>query len=375
MGELSGGYPIHMKFLIGLLFILPNVVFAIDFEDAVFPEIISSARAQAMGNAYICKVDDSHAAFYNPAGLGTVRLSHIHLTNLHLEMNKGWIDTAGGGKATEAAGNFTNGFDVEGLRSLMYENGHTDKITHTRFQTMPNLIFRFFTAGFALKKNTRAYLGPNDGDQFEYADRLDFGPYAAMNISLGGGIFKLGAMGMILTRHEAQGEAPADQTLTLEDDDYNKGTTEYVVAGSRLTLPIQWLPTFAAVMHNATSANFKGRAAGAPDAIKQQIDVGFSLTPQIAKTARLHLEANLKDIGGAHGGVGATRRLVFGAEIDIKRAFFLRFGYGDGFGSGGLGIKSKTLEFDLTTYAVDTTTNDFRGKEDRRFALSLSAGF
>ena len=34
----------------------------------------------------------------------------------------------------------------------------------------------------------------------------------------------------------------------------------------------------------------------------------------------------------------------------------------------------KGLEFDLTTYAVDTTTSEFRGEEDRRFALSLSFG-
>jgi hypothetical protein len=61
--------------------------------------------------------------------------------------------------------------------------------------------------------------------------------------------------------------------------------------------------------------------------------------------------------------------------LDFSRIFFFRLGYGDGFGSAGLGVKSKRLEFDITTYAVDTTASAYRGKEDRRFALSVSSGF
>ena len=61
-------------------------------------------------------------------------------------------------------------------------------------------------------------------------------------------------------------------------------------------------------------------------------------------------------------------------EFDIARTFFFRFGYGDGFGSGGVGLKTKALEFDLTTYAVDAGPG-FRDKEDRRFSLTLSSGF
>jgi hypothetical protein len=362
-------------FVILNLCLFPQVVWSIDFEDAVFPEILSSARAQAMGNAYICKVDDSHAAFYNPAGLGSVRLSHYHLTNFHLEMNKGWIDTSGGGKAIDAVSNFTKGFQLDGIRELFEEKGYKDQLTHTKFQTMPNIIFRYLTAGFAIKKNTRTYLGPQDGDKFEYAERLDYGPYVAANLSFGGGILKIGATGMVLTRHEIQDDVDIDETIEIGGEDYKKGSSEYVIAGSRLTLPMRWLPTVAAVLHNATDAKFKGRGAGAPEVIRQQLDVGFSLTPQIANVSRLHLEVNYKDIGFAHNGVSAARKLVFGGEIDVARAFFIRGGYGDGFGSFGLGIKSKTIEFDLTTYAVDTTTNDFRGKEDRRFSLSLSAGF
>jgi hypothetical protein len=61
-------------------------------------------------------------------------------------------------------------------------------------------------------------------------------------------------------------------------------------------------------------------------------------------------------------------------ELDIARTFFLRMGYGDGFGSGGIGIRTQKFILDLTTYAVDKSESSFRGNEDRRFVFSISSG-
>ena len=67
---------------------------AIGLPDAISPELAPSGRALAMGDAFIAKVDDSMAVFYNPAGLGTVRKTHFHLTNFHVEVNSGWSSLA-----------------------------------------------------------------------------------------------------------------------------------------------------------------------------------------------------------------------------------------------------------------------------------------
>ena len=53
---------------------------------------------------------------------------------------------------------------------------------------------------------------------------------------------------------------------------------------------------------------------------------------------------------------------------------FVRLGYGDGFGSVGIGVKAREFQVDLTTYAVDTTSSEFQGEEDRRFVFSISSG-
>jgi len=121
---------------------------AIDFEDATFPEIATSARALAIGNAYICKVDDASAVFYNPAGLGTVRKSHFHLGNLQLEANKGWLGSGTTGKATDFVSNFPKGFSLDGTRQLLVDKT-PGVISHIRIQALPNFTTRYFSVGYA----------------------------------------------------------------------------------------------------------------------------------------------------------------------------------------------------------------------------------
>lgn len=348
---------------------------AIDFEDAVFPELATSGRALAMGNAFISKVDDASAAFYNPAGLGTVRYSHFHLSNFHIEVNKGLVSAVSDGAVGDATSNAPKMLSLDGIRQVLQE--HVGTIAHSRVHALPNFTSRYLSFGYLFAKRTRAVVtDATSSTGFEYADRTDHGPYAALNISLFGGIFKAGMSMIFLNRKEIIGKSNLATALQLSDSNYSKGNAFIATAGGKLTLPIVFLPTFSAVLHNSLDHGFKhARGAGLPDDIKQTVDVGFSITPQISSSARVHLEANYKDLSNEFDNVDSSRKILLGLELDFSRMFFIRAGYGDGFGSFGLGLKSKKLEFDLTTYAVDTTSASFRGKEDRRFALSVSSGF
>jgi len=346
----------------------------ITFEDGAYPELATSSRGLAMGNAYICKVDDASSVYYNPAGLGTVRFPHLHLSNLHLETNRGWLRMGGGGPLTAASTNFMKGFSLDGTRTLLLNNLGT--LSHSRFHFLPNFTARYISMGYLYSKQTRATISTEPGALFEYADRTDHGPFLGLNISLFGGVLKFGASATYLFRSEAINEADANTTIKLQSSDYDKGTMLLVTSGFKLTMPVAPLPIFAIKMNNATSQDFSASGTNTkPTKIKQSIDVGFSITPQIGKGVRLHLETNFKDATFAHSELSTARRWGAGMELDVARTFFFRLGYGDGFGSLGLGVKSKKLEFDLTTYAVDTTSSQYRGKEDRRFVLSLSSGF
>lgn len=347
----------------------------IRMEDAVVPELAISGRAMAMGNAYICKVDDATSILYNPAGLGTVRNTHLHMSNFYLEANKGWLNVGTGGKASEAFSNFGKSLDIEGIRTLLKEN--PGKMVNSRFSVMPNFTTRHFSLGYLYSNQVRTTYGREAGALFEYAERLDHGPYAGMNLPFWGGVFKIGATGIFLTRKEIIGEQDINQEVILSSDRYNQGSAFLLTTGMKLTIPMQMLPTVAVVMHNTMDKNFAAKegSPGNPTKAERSISAGFSLTPQIGQTTRMHLEFNFKDLAHRYPGVSGQRRSTFGMEIDMWRAIFVRFGFGDGYGSAGLGLKSQRLELDLTTYAVDSTSSEFRGVEDRRFVFAFSSGF
>jgi hypothetical protein len=346
---------------------------ALDFEDHAFPELVTSARALALGNAYINKVDDSWAAFYNPSGLGTVRAPQFHLTNLHLEASNGLADILGGGTALDIPSNFMQTFEPEDLRDMLAEEQGT--LIHSRVNLFPNLTVRGLTLGYMYSQRNRAIINDDVANEFEIAERTDHGPVVALNISLFGGILKLGASGVYLIRKDLYESIGPSDPIDIADEDYKYGRSLQITAGSRLTLPYKMLPTFSVVLRNATNAPFDNEdLGGPPDKIKQTMDVGFSITPQIGKLSRVHIEANLKDLHNAYE-TNSKRRVAAGVELDINRRIFLRGGYGDGWGSGGFGVRSRRVIVDFTTYAVDRSLDGIREEEDRRWVFSVSSGF
>lgn len=361
-----------------LFFNLPALA-ALDFEDNAFPEFVTSARALAMGNAYLCKVDDAWSAFYNPAGLGTVRQPQFHLANAHFEASNGMGDIVAPGAATEAPKNYLNSFDPEEMREMLADN--KGQLAHSRFNIFPNFTLRGMTIGYFFSQRNRSIINdvnpdPNHADNtYEILERRDQGPIFSLSGSFFGGVFKVGASATYLMRRDLDLKFKPTDNVVVSDTDYQSGKSLQVIAGTRLTLPITFLPTFAVVLRNATSNDWDSPSDnGGPEVIKQTVDVGFSITPQIGKTSRLHIEANLKDMNDAYES-DIKRRMAAGMEIDFKRRLFLRAGYGDGWGSGGLGVRTRTFIMDISTYAVDRSLDGFRQEEDRRWVLSLSSGF
>ena len=364
--------------LIILLAIFSGSVSArIYFNDGVFPELATSARALAMGNAHLAKTDDAAAVWYNPAGLGTVRFPRFHLSNLHLEINKGWADALGHGINLK---NPLGMFKPDHVRQLLLKN--RGSLYYGRAQMVPNFTFRFFSLGVLYSSRVRGHIGESENALFEFASRRDWGPYIAFNLSFLGGIIKFGLTTIYLNRSEFYSERDRDREFSGRDADARRGDILLGTGGFRLTLPWEALPTLALKINNVGERSFK--AAGKPQLpilIPQSMDFGFSLTPQISRTTRLHLEFNYRDLTKkfhsgieSRRGVTQSRRLAFGMELDFSRQLFLRMGYADGFGSLGLGMIKRGAEYHLTTYATETTLSRFHGQQDRRFILSFSKG-
>ena len=347
---------------------------ALDFEDAAFPEFVTSARALAMGNAYICKVDDAWSAFYNPAGLGSVRKPQFHLLNMHLEASNTYMKSVGDGPMTDLPGNISDSFDAQDMREQLV--GSEGKLSHMRANFFPNLTVRGMTLGYLFSQRNRAIIEkPVGTGDYEIAERRDHGPVFALNLPLFGGIVKFGASGAYIFRRELYKTfGPNDPAVIDESADYKTASSFQLTAGTRITLPFALLPTFSAVLRNASASKWTSiQDGGEPSKIHQTLDVGLSITPQIGKATRVHMEVNWKDVHNQYD-TATQRRIGAGVELDFNRRIFLRGGYGDGWGSGGIGVRSRTFIMDLTTYAIDRSLDGFREEEDRRFVLSLSSG-
>ncbi|MGK0366887.1 MAG: hypothetical protein ACI9QD_000017 [Thermoproteota archaeon] len=359
-----------VKFL--LLMMFSTSVNAITFEDGSFPELITSARALAMGNAFISKTDDAWATFYNPAGLGTVRKVSTRF-NMHMELNKGFMDVTSGDSWSDVPGNLVDALTVSGVRSLLAAK--PGNVVHTRLNLYPNITGRHFSAGFMYSQRNRAYLASTTSN-LEVVERRDYGPVGAFNLSLFGGIVKIGSSLVWLVRKDLEKEITPSGSSTVTDAEYGTGTMLYYTVGLKITAPFWGLPTLSAVVRNASEDTFTQAGSGgdAPDDVARTVDIGVSFTPQIGRAARFHFEVNAKDVSNKSN-TDDSRRLTAGFEFDYKRVMYVRFGWGDGFGSFGLGVRSKHITMDMSTYAVDTTSGAYRGNEDRRFVLSVSSGY
>jgi hypothetical protein len=364
---------VHKIFITFLLLVTMTKVFAkLDFEDHAFPEFVTSARALAMGNAYINKVDDSWSAFYNPAGLGTVRQPQFHLANLHLEASSGLIDIIDDGPAYKMPLNYLDSFDLENMRTELADK--QGKLAHSRFNFFPNFTVRGLTLGYFVSQRYRSIINDDVENKFEVAERKDQGPVMSLNGSLFGGVFKLGITGVYLSRTDLYKSFLPTEPAIINGSDYKKGSTLQLTAGARLIIPVEYLPTFSAVLRNSTANGFEDiRAGGSPEEIKQTWDAGFSITPQVGQSTRLHVEFNLKDVNNAYD-TDYKRRAAMGIELDFNRSIFFRAGTGDGWGSGGIGFRNRKVILDLTTYAVDRSLDGFRKEEDRRWVLSFASG-
>lgn len=362
-------YALVALFLVFAL--LPIRGFALlSFDDGAFPELIQSGRALGMANAFIARVDDESAPFYNPAGLGTVRRWRFQLNNFLLEGNRTLFrettrDT------DDTYDRIKGSFDLDTLRKIHLDNpGH---FTFTHFSMAPNFTTRFLSFGYLYSRKVRSFYEGNGNPNFEYADRSDHGPYVGVNFSLYGGIIKGGAAFILLNRRELRGDADVNQKFHAPPVQKAKGSMLLTNVGARVTLPVKTLPSFAITIHNLNEKGFDrdDKYPFSPISIKKNVVLGFSITPIIGRGKKLHLEVNYKDLNGKYTELKDSRRWVFGAELNLFRMLFFRTGLYDKFISWGAGVKIDQFNLDFTSYA----TESFSDREDRRFLLSTSVGF
>lgn len=345
--------------------------FSFEHSDTLIPELVVSGRSMALGNAFSARVDDSMSAFYNPAGLGTVRKYELRISDLYFDNDEDLLSM------TTSAGDFfenlLGALSIDGTRQLLVENNKN--LAYSRFNFMPNIVTRYFSTGYFYSQQSYMGIPPNTATPtYEYLYRQDQGPFLAFNISLLGGVIKLGLTGLYLYRKELDGSGPANETVVIEDDDFNRGQTLFGIAGFRFTFPTDWLPTFSATYHNFMEEKFDNYGVAPVSPYPTNLTGGFSISPQVGKVTRLHFEANYVDALRENKNLKDIDRLELGTELEYDRTGFLRVGWLDGYISGGIGFLTTHLSVNLSTYGIEATLAPGVELQDRRYVLSLSYG-
>ena len=167
-------------------------------------------------------------------------------------------------------------------------------------------------------------MGEGDQGLFEYADRTDHGPYAALNFSFFGGIFKAGVTAVL---PHPQGNFWRNQRRSGCEH------SQFCLLGRRGPA-IHWRGEAHTSLYGTAHLcrqikqhipqGLQGQKRGSRCPGRSARHFGcrrVSSLPKLAKPPALHFEIDYKDLTRRHT-LRSGRRLNLGAELDFKRSFF-----------------------------------------------------
>jgi hypothetical protein len=130
--------------------------------------------------------------------------------------------------------------------------------------------------------------------------------------------------------------------------------------GMTVTLPYVYQPSFNLVARNIAGLHFSGKPmfvsadhpSGAPATEKMSLDTSFGFVNKLSGGWRLDTQLAWRDGTNA----SKTRLIEHGAvgfEFTALDHFFLRAGFGSGYPSAGLGIRSDRAELNFAWFSED----------------------
>jgi hypothetical protein len=358
------------KKLLYLILFFPVISFGqLTQNDTQIPELVVSGRSMALGNAFSARVDDSMSAFYNPAGLGTVRKFELRISDLYFDNDTDMISMI---NPDNIWGDLVGELSIDGTRSLMVQENKN--LAYSRFNFIPNIVTRYFSIGYFYSQKSYMGIAESATPTFEWTYRQDQGGFLSFNFSLLGGVIKFGLTGLYMWRKETEGSSPANQVIEFDDNDFDRGQGYFGIAGFKFTYPMEWLPTLSAAYQNIANGTFSNYGAGPVSAYPTNLTVAASISPQVGRQTRLHIEADYVDALRNNSQMDDIDRLEVSMELEYDRINFLRVGWLDGYLSGGIGLNWPHLNINLSTYAVQATLAPGQVEEDRRYVISISYG-
>ena len=336
-------------------------------EDAVPGSRYTSARAAALGDAFLPLADDGASAlFYNPAAFGKIR--HPAPEPIHISAY---------GNDNYIGGFDTNFYKLTDLKS--YEPNlaaHAGEFRGAGAMVFPNYSMKGF--GFGILAQSQVGAKEDADGTIHYRSLYQFIPTFGFGLRLAGGIVRVGYSLQWVN------EAVGDMTVPAGTDPlgYNQGLAKGSglshTFGIALTLPIIYLPSFNFVARNIANLVFQDysvvplvpNAAGTPPTELMSFDGSFSIAPKFAGGTMFNIVGEYRDMTNTSG-MSLLGRIALGLEFDIRQSVYLRGGWGSGYPTFGFGVRRPQGELSITRYTEELGTS-FRSNGDTRYLLEYA---
>jgi hypothetical protein len=347
-----------------VILILSATSFAYAREDLVPGSRYTSARAAAMGDAYLPLPDNgAEGLFYNPAGLAHIKAGyHSEPINILFAGGSGLMGSLGTGTAK-----FVN---LQNFASTLKQD--ETMLGSGLVQALPTLYIR----GFALGVLAKAYQGAMyNGDGYHYRTRYELVPSAGIGFNLAHGIVRVGYSFQWVHKNVVNRTTTASDAVPTWREKLKQGSAMSHNLGYALTFPIYLLPQINIVARNIGGAHYNqfsfvrlgGAANGAPETDPMTVDVSFSIKPKVGGGVAFNLVAEGRDVLRRSMATWAARACL-GLELSFNERVYIRGGWGSGYPAGGIGIRGKSTEFSIT-YSTEEWGTGYHSQADTKYMV------
>ena len=332
-------------------------------DDLVKGSRHTSARAAALGDSPRSFSDDVAAGlFYNPADLGRVRFTNIEPINFSGNINSNAISMSGA--------NLFKIFSLESYAATLQNN--SGKMSNVGGAILPNFGFPGFS--FGILGQTQLGARDNGDGNLTVRSQYQLIPTVGTGARLLNGMLRVGYS--LQWVNQAVGNNTVNSSGTLG---YNQGITQGSGFshnfGLTFLLPLRGLPTFDFVVRDAFNTHYRSASilhftpnpSGTPEVDPMSFDFGFSVHPRLGNGSTLHFTITDRDVTNRSDD-SLLGRLAIGAEVEFRRIFFLRGGWGSGYPSAGIGFRQVDADMSLAWFSQEIGAS-YHDTRDTRLML------
>lgn len=307
-----------------------------------------SGRGAALGDAYIGFADTvSDSLFYNPAGLGRVKELTFEPLNLQLQANSRLSSIFG-----------TDIIKIQTLESYedsLRKNPHTNP--GAGFSLLPAIGFRGFGVGLLYQSRLMA---ETDGTNVRYRSVYQLIPTAGFGVRLASGVLRLG--------YSLQWVNQASGDRTVAVGSRPMGWSQGLAEGSgfshnlgmALSLPYLFQPTINVVARNVAGLRLQGSTlmglaknpTGNIAKEEMSVDASLGFLYKLGSGWNLGTQFAYRDALDSSD-TRALAHAALGLEFSVRDHFFLRGGFGSGYPTAGIGLRTSRAEANFAWFSED----------------------